>query len=96
MFKIIKFALYKRYHSFIFKLVETILDLKFEGYLFDFIIRANSTFNLWAYYFGMNKMNSFYFPQEWAFSIQKKGYVLFDEDYTNFELVQEDSNLNSP
>ena len=61
----------------------------------DFLIGANSTFSLWAYYFGMNKMNSFYFPQEWALSIQKKGYVLFDEDYTNFEFVQEDSNLNS-
>jgi hypothetical protein len=56
----------------------------------DFLIGANSTFSLWAYYFGMNKMNSFYFPQEWALSIQKKGYELFKPNLLNINLVNEE------
>jgi hypothetical protein len=45
---------------------------------YNFLIGANSTFSLLAYYFGKNKMNSFYFLQEWILSIQKKGYELFN------------------
>jgi hypothetical protein len=95
MFKIIKSALYKSYNSFVFKLVETNLDLQFEGYLFVFIIRANSTFNLGAYYFRINKMNSIYFPLEWALSIHYKGYVLFDKAYKKFKIIPEDFVRNS-
>lgn len=56
----------------------------------QYIIGANSTFSLWGYYFGMNHMNKFYFPLEWASSIQSKGYKLFSNDFNNVELVRED------
>ena len=55
----------------------------------QYLIGANSTFSLWAYYFGMQHMNKFYFPLEWASSIQNKGYKLFSDDFNNVELVRE-------
>ncbi len=58
----------------------------------QYLIGANSTFSLWAYYFGMNHMSNFYFPFEWASSIQNKGYKLFSDSFNNVELIQEDSN----
>jgi hypothetical protein len=58
----------------------------------QYLIGANSTFSLWSYYFGMNNMNKFYFPLEWASSIQNKGYKLFSDNFNNVELIQEDSN----
>lgn len=54
-----------------------------------YLIGANSTFSLWAYYFGMKSMNKFYFPLEWASSIQNKGYRLFCDKSNNVELIQE-------
>jgi hypothetical protein len=57
----------------------------------QYLIGANSTFSLWAYYFGLNQMNKFYFPLEWAASIQNKGYKLFSDDFNNVELIREDS-----
>jgi hypothetical protein len=56
----------------------------------QYIIGANSTFSLWGYYFGMNHMNKFYFPLEWASSIQNKGYKLFSDEFNNVVLVRED------
>lgn len=56
----------------------------------QYLIGANSTFSLWAYYFGMKSMNKFYFPLEWASSIENKGYKLFSDDFSNVELVRED------
>jgi hypothetical protein len=56
----------------------------------QYFIGANSTFSLWAYYFGMNHMKKFYFPFEWASSIQNKGYKLFSDDFNNVELIRED------
>ncbi len=57
----------------------------------QYLIGANSTFSLWAYYFGMNHMKKFYFPLEWASSIQNKGYKLFSDDFNNVEMIREDS-----
>ncbi len=57
----------------------------------QYLIGANSTFSLWAYYFGMNQVKKFYFPLEWAFSIQNKGYKLFSAEFNNVELIREDS-----
>ena len=56
----------------------------------QYLISANSTFSLWAYYFGMQQMEKFYFPFEWAYSIQNKGYELFSDDFNNVELIKED------
>lgn len=53
----------------------------------QYLIVANSTFSLWAYYFGMNQMKKFYFPLEWAASIQNKGYKLFSDYFNNIELI---------
>ncbi len=56
----------------------------------QYLIGANSTFSLWAYYFGMKQISKFYFPLEWALSIQNKGYRLFSDDFNNVELIQEE------
>ena len=56
----------------------------------DNLIGANSTFSLWAYYFGMDQMSKCYFPSEWAASIQKKGFELFNPTFANFTLVNEE------
>ena len=57
----------------------------------QYLIGANSTFSLWAYYFGMNHMKRFYFPLEWAASIQNKGYKLFGDHFNNIELIREEA-----
>jgi hypothetical protein len=55
----------------------------------EYIIAANSTFSLWAYYFNRKNIKCFTFPMEWAESIHNKGYMLFDNDYSNVILVKE-------
>jgi hypothetical protein len=55
----------------------------------NYLIGANSTYSLWAYYFGMKEMNMFYFPMEWASSIEIKGYKLFGDGLKNVELIRE-------
>lgn len=56
----------------------------------QYLIGANSTFSLWAYYFGMNEMTMFYFPKEWSSSIEKKGFQLFSRLHSNYQLVNEE------
>jgi hypothetical protein len=55
-----------------------------------YIIGANSTFSLWAYYLNAKNIKCFTFPKEWAETIQLKGYKLFDETVSNVILVKED------
>jgi hypothetical protein len=56
----------------------------------EYLIGANSTFSLWAYYFGMDEMSKFYYPKEWAVTIEKKGYEIFGRTERNFQLVNEE------
>jgi hypothetical protein len=56
----------------------------------EYLIAANSTFSLWAYYFNMSNIKCFTFPKEWAETIQNKGYQLFDKSLSNVVLVNEE------
>ncbi len=55
-----------------------------------YLIGANSTFSLWAYYFGVNEIQKAMFPAEWVISIHNKGFQLFSSTYKNVELVNEE------
>lgn len=54
------------------------------------LIGANSTFSLWACYFGMNDIQMAMFPTEWVTSIHKKGFELFSSRYDNLQFVKEE------
>ena len=56
----------------------------------QYLIRANSTFNLWAYYFGLKNIHKAMFPTDWILSIQRKGFELFNPAFSNFTLVNEE------
>lgn len=56
----------------------------------EYLICANSTFSLWAYYFGMNDIKQAIFPKEWVNSIEEKGYDLFNREILNIKLVDEE------
>ena len=56
----------------------------------QYLIGANSTFSLWAYYFGLNNIQKAMFPTLWVTSIHKKGFELFNSAFANFTLVNEE------
>jgi hypothetical protein len=56
----------------------------------QYLIGANSTFSLWAYYFGLNNIQKAMFPTEWVASIHKNGFELFNPNLLNINLVNEE------
>lgn len=56
----------------------------------QYLIGANSTFSLWAYYFGLNNIQKAMFPTEWVASIHKKGFELFNPAFANYTLINEE------
>jgi hypothetical protein len=55
----------------------------------NYLIGANSTYSIWAYYFGIDDMENFFFPKDWANSIESKGYMLFGMKNKNLYLIEE-------
>lgn len=56
----------------------------------QYLIGANSTFSLWAYYFGLNNIQSAMFPTEWVTAIRRNGFQLFNPGFANFTLINEE------
>jgi hypothetical protein len=56
----------------------------------EYLIGANSTFSLWAYYFGLKHIKLAIFPKEWVNSIEVKGYQLFSSEFSNINLINEE------
>ena len=56
----------------------------------QYLIGANSTFSLWAYYFGMHDIQKAMFPAEWVTSIHKKGFELYSPAIYNVQLIDEE------